>query len=57
VRFQDTEETSSNLTMDGSPNAPNVGGNNSTFSSRSRERGGRAGAGFGGGRYSMGGRT
>jgi hypothetical protein len=57
VRFQDIEETCSNLTMDGSPNAPNVGGNNLMASSRSGEHGGRAGAGFGRGRYSMGGRT
>jgi hypothetical protein len=51
VRFQDTEESNSNLTMERSPTA---GGNNSTASSRSGGRGGRAGAGFGGGCYSTG---
>jgi hypothetical protein len=40
--------------MDGSPHAG--GSNNSTASSRGGERGGRAGAGFGGGHYSTGGR-
>jgi hypothetical protein len=48
------EETTSNLTMEGSPTA---GGGSTTSSFRNGERGGRAGAGFGGGRYSTGGRT
>jgi hypothetical protein len=55
VRFQDTEETASNLSMDGS-GSPAAGGS-TTSSLRNGERGGRAGAGFGGGRYSTGGRT
>jgi hypothetical protein len=45
------EETNSDLTMEGLPTA---GSNNSMASLRSGDGGGRAGAGFGGGRYSTG---
>jgi hypothetical protein len=55
VRFQDIEETARNLSMDGS-GSPAAGGS-TTSSLRNGERGGRAGAGFGGSRYSTGGRT
>jgi hypothetical protein len=55
VRFQDTEDTASNLSMDGS-GSPAAGGS-MTSSLRNGDRGGRAGAGFGGGRYSTGGRS
>jgi hypothetical protein len=52
VRFQETEETS-NLSADGTPA---TGSSSLTASSRNENRGGRAGAHFGGGHFSNGGR-